>query len=159
MRDIREDLMERLFRVKGRYCEEMVQFQQRVDELHREHKRVINECERERLALEQMIAIEDSRTSPDLISRPRTLVPLIDFLIATIDAYGPIDKDELRNAASQAGYFSENNGRTFHTTLLNLTKHGRVAHLADGTFVAPDKIGFQLFGMDKSDEAERQRMM
>jgi hypothetical protein len=51
MRDIREDLRERLAVIEGRYADAMVTFQQEVETLHKQHQETIIALERERAAI------------------------------------------------------------------------------------------------------------
>jgi hypothetical protein len=153
VRDIRNDLRERLSALSGRYADQMHEYEAQREALDSHHRRVIEAVERERLAVQQLLEIEERREgSPTLEIEPlRRRVALADFLIAKICAHGPIDKDALRSEAIAAGY--ENDGRTFHATLMNVEKHAKVRKTPDGRYVGPEQTT-GLFGMgDQQQEA------
>jgi hypothetical protein len=163
MRDIRHDLRERLAALNGRYVDEMVQYDQKREALEEGHRTAITTLERERLAVEQLLAIEEERQgiAPAAAEARKTarLVPLADFLIAKAYTHGPIDKDQLREEANLAGYFAEGNGRTFHATLMNVTKCGRLVHRPDGRYAVPDGPAATLDAVDQTMEGEMQTLM
>jgi hypothetical protein len=148
MRDIRTDLKERLAAVAGRYADAMVEYDRQREALEEAHSKTIAALDRERAALEQMLAIEEGRTGAAPLTEARRaarLVPLADFMVTKVHAHGPLDKDQLRAEANLAGYFSEADGRTFHTTLMNITKCGRLIRLPDGRYAFPDRQPETLF--------------
>lgn len=146
MRDIRQDLAERLAEIAGRYHEVMSAYDEEREALDRKRATDIAALDRERDAVRQLLAIEQRREGiPPIAVDARSLVPLTDFLMAKVQAYGPIDKEALRQEARTAGYFDEGNGRAFHTTLLNITKHGKLIQLPDGKYRSPHADGRGLF--------------
>jgi hypothetical protein len=151
MRDIRNDLRERIAAVSSRYAEAMGDYEQQRDALEGGHRKLIAELDRERAALQQMLTIEEQRDGLPTTGtkRPARLVSLADFMVTKIHAHGPLDKDQLRAEADLAGYFSdgEGDGRTFHTTLMNITKGGRLIRLPDGRYAFPERKAGALFGM------------
>jgi hypothetical protein len=158
MRDIRADLRERLAAVAGRYADEMAEFDRQMDALQARHRERITALERERATLEQLLSIEDRRSGADnqpvlQETRPR-LVPLADFLVTKAHAHGPLTKEDLRTEASLAGYFRDGNGRTFHTTLMNITRHRRLIQLPDGRYSFPQHTGALLFGVTQPETEE-----
>jgi hypothetical protein len=152
-RDIRPDLQERLASVAVRYADEMVRYDREREALDQGHKETIEALERERKTLQQLLAIEDGHHNvmPDGIKRTARLVRLDDFLVGRVRASGPMDKDQLRAEADLAGYFVEGNGRTFHTTLMNIVGH-RLIRQPDGRYALPDNQPGTLFGMGNSTE-------
>jgi hypothetical protein len=151
MRDIRYDLRERLASISGRYADELSKYDEKREALERLHRETIAALERERMAIEQLLAIEEERqgippTSAEARKTAR-LVPLADFLITKVYTHGPIEKDQLREEVNLAGYFAEGNGRTFHTTLMNVTKCRRLIRLPDGRYACPHRDSVALFGV------------
>lgn len=160
MRDIRNDLRERLASIDARYADEMARYDEQRLLLELSHKQAITDLERERAAVQQMLSFEDRRegNQPDTTEQAAAqLVPLVDFLITKLHTHGPLDKDELKAEASAAGYFAEGNGRTLHTTLMNITKNGRIARLSDGRYAFPSPSSGPLFGMDAEPEEGEMR--
>lgn len=153
MRDIRNDLRERLAAIDGRQCDEMIQYQDERERLDAAHQNSIALLERERAAVKQLLEIEERRelslSSRQNNERSPPAIPLMDFLVAKVQSFGPFGKDELRAAATEAGYLDEATGRTFHVTLMNITKGGRLRQLPDGRYAMPD-TALSLFGLGES---------
>jgi hypothetical protein len=142
MRDIRTDLRDRLAAVMGRILDEHDQYVRAQEKLEFDHNQEQQALERERRALEALLAIEQERDGalPLNIPIPRPVLPLGEFLTTKLHAHGAMDKDELRAQAEAAGYFNDvTNGRTFHTTLLNFVKHGKIIQLTDGKYAYPTR--------------------
>lgn len=140
MRDIRPDLRERLAENAARRSEEIAEFKRKYDALERPHKGALDALGRERAALEQLLEAENERHGIPRLTRAQklaVLVPLADFLVTKVEAHGPMQKDELRAEARLAGYFADGSGRTFHITLMNVTKRGRIVRLPNGQYAAP----------------------
>src|ERR1700730_10816095 len=151
MRDIRKDLRERLASAIGRYAEEITEYNRKLTDLEKSHQETLTALARERDALEQLLAIEDARAgigAPTLAQKLAPLVLLSDFLVAKVQAHGPIEKDDLRAEASLAGYLADGNGRAFHITLMNIAKCGRFLHLPDGRYGFPEHCPTTLLGSD-----------
>jgi hypothetical protein len=142
MRDIRTDLRDRLMAVMGRISDEHDQYLRAQEKLECEHRQEQQMLERERRALEALLAIEPERDGvlPQNLPPPRPVLPLGEFLTTKLHAHGAMDKDELRVQAEDAGYFNDvTNGRTFHTTLMNFVKHGKIIQLPDGRYAYPTR--------------------
>lgn len=159
MRDIRNDLRERLAAIASRYAEASHLYADEIEALEAKRDGELADLARERAAAEQMLAFEERRaaTMPgEPIQTPTAkLVPLADFLVTKAHTAGPLGKDDLRQEAGAAGYFADGDGRTFHTTLLNVVRHGKVRKLADGRYTSPLPQGNTLFGMgDQPQEAQ-----
>jgi hypothetical protein len=151
MRDIRNDLRERLASVAARYSDEITEYNRNLTILEQSHKETLTALARERAALEQLMALEDERAgipAPTRAQRLAALVPLGDFLVTKVQAHGPMEKEQLRAEASLAGYVAAGNGRAFHITLINVTKCGRLVHLPDGRYAYPERHAVTLFGSD-----------
>jgi hypothetical protein len=139
MRDIRADLMDRLGAVMGRTADQHERYMRALEALEADHKKEIEDLDRERKALEALLAIEQQRDGvlPDRPA-PRPILPLGEFLTTKVHAHGPLEKEELRLEAETAGYLNDVvNGRTFHTTLMNIVKHGKIVQLQDGRYAYP----------------------
>jgi hypothetical protein len=161
MRDIRDDLSERLRFLNARYADAVGAFMERMDELRRKHKAEIDAIVREREAVEALFSIEQGRLGDDPASqaKARRLMPLSDFLITTLCARGPMDKDALRAEVAAVGYFTDGaNGRTFHTTLMNLVKHGKL-YPSGNTYAAPAVPTFPLFQGTPVDDGDSRPLM
>lgn len=148
MRDIRTDLRDRLAAVMGRTVDEHDRYIRAQDVLQAQHKQEIESLERERKALEALLAIEQERDGTLPLEAPvaRPVLPLGEFLTTKVHAHGPMEKDELRSEAEMAGYLNDIvNGRTFHTTLMNVVKYGKIIQLPDGKYAYPQRLHTQLF--------------
>lgn len=63
--------------------------------------------------------------------------PLQDFIVETLNQ-GPKNKEQLRESAKKAGYFTDNDssaGRIIHATVVNLMRSGRIQEGQDGTYI------------------------
>jgi hypothetical protein len=154
MRDIRSDLRERLAAVHGRYADEMANYTEKREELEKAHREAINSFERERAAIEQMLAVEDQRSgiAPAVSEARKTarLVRLEDFLVNKVAAHGDLSKDELRAEAELAGYFEEGDGRKFHLTLMNITNAGKLVRSLGGRYSYPHRDALNHFQNDQT---------
>ena len=159
MRDIRNDLRERLASVLARYSDEITDYSRKCEALEAGHKKTLTALAAERTALEQLLAVEDERrgiSMPTLAQKIATLVPLKDFLVTKVQAHGPMEKDQLRAEAKLAGYLADGSGRTFHITLMNVTKRGPLMQLPDGRYAALNR---ERAMFDQSQEGEMQALM
>lgn len=140
MRDIRPDLRLRHAAVMGRIADEQADYQRALEVLEANHREQLATLERERKAVEALLIIEEQRDGlPQLERAPtRPPLPLGEFLATKVHAHGPMDKEELRAEAHVAGYFNDTiNGRSFHTTLMNIVKHGKIVQTQDGKYAYP----------------------
>jgi GAF domain-containing protein len=142
LRDIRNDLRERLAALDGAELDQMMTYQAERERLDAAHNNALRSIAAERAALKQLLSIEDHRASalPPFTARSAPTIPLGDFLIAKVRACGALEKEELRAAAEEAGY---RDGRAFHTTLMNITKGGKLQQYSDGRY-APTAL--DIFG-------------
>jgi hypothetical protein len=140
MRDIRPDLRLRHAAVMGRIADEQADYQRTIEALEANHQEQMAVLERERKAVEALLVIEEQRDGlPQLERAPsRPPLPLGEFIATMVYAHGPMDKEELRAEAHVAGYFNDTiNGRSFHTTLMNIVKHGKIMQTPDGKYAYP----------------------
>ncbi|WP_457796064.1 hypothetical protein [Methylocystis sp. S23] len=150
MRDIRNDLRERLAALDGAELDQMMSYQAERERLDSAHNSALRSIAAERAALKQLLSIEDHRASalPLFTARSAPTIPLGDFLVAKVRTCGALEKEELRAAAEEAGY---RDGRAFHTTLMNITKGGRLQQYPDGRY-APS--AYEVFGPPITDGGE-----
>jgi len=157
VRDIRNDLVERLAAVDARQRDTEAEFAERLDSLHRERGETIAAIVRERGALREMLELESrregapaERAGAPFLAR---LLPFSDFIVTKVHTLGPMDKEQLRAEAEAAGY--SEGGRTLHTTLLNAVRHGKLWQLPDGRYeFAVRSPEGPLFGLGQSEEAD-----
>ncbi len=126
MRDIREDLKERI----------------RVEHARREpHQEALKQIDDNIAGLERLLATEESRSNGNgsvAAILPRPAGNLTDYLTKMLKK-APRTLDEMRDAAVAAGYFEgakESPGRAIHGKLLNPIRAGRVIKDAEGKYHA-----------------------
>jgi hypothetical protein len=148
MRDILDDLKERLRGVLARYADEVASYTEARSALEANHQMAIGSLSAEQAALERLIQVELARTGGQLSEPvlPKPKFSLLDFLLTKVHADGPIEKEQLRRHAELAGYFADGDagGRKVHTTLLNLVSAGRLQRLPDGKYAFPDRRSLRL---------------
>jgi hypothetical protein len=161
IRDIRDDLIDRLNSLDARHMQAMMAFAQRYEEMQREHRKEVEAIGREREAIKAMLALEDDRLGEGRgASRAaeRSLMPLGEFIITTLCARGPMEREDIKIEANAAGYFGNGaNGRTFNTTLMNLVKHGKL--LSHGTVYSARGVpSYPLFQSESVADGDRPLM-
>jgi len=144
MRDILEDLSERLRSVAARYADEIADYSEARNALEAKHKETIAALNAEQHALEQLIRLESARSgqaAPAALPPARPKLALLDFLLTKAHADGPLTKEELRRHAELAGYFGDEGtgGRKLHATLMNLVSARRLHRLPDGRYAFPER--------------------
>ena len=143
MRDIVEDLEERLRSVLARYAAEEADYTEARLALEAKHREAISSLNAEQNALEQLLRSELARTGctmmQPVLSKPK--LSLLDFLLTKLHADGPMSKEEIRRHAQLAGYFADDDrgGRKVHATLMNLLSAGRLHRLPDGRYSFPER--------------------
>jgi hypothetical protein len=144
LRDIRNDLRERLARLDGAQGDVIATYEEERQRIDDARRKAIEKIESERAAIKKLLEIEEARASalPSFTSRSEPTVPLADFLLVKVRTSGRISKDELRAAAEEAGYMDK---RAFHTTLMNITNGRRLHQNADGSYVLPPMGSGALF--------------
>ncbi len=162
MRDIRDDLHERLNALDARYAETMRDYQDRCEALNSEYKTALEDITRERDALAALLAVENRKAPGGEKSeqKPRVTASLSDFLIAVAAAHGAIKKDQLRAEADAAGYPEAKNGRAFHFVLMNITKAHKLHQLPDGRYAHPNPPALsELYAPPKTEEGTMPTLM
>ena len=149
MRDIRNDLRERLAAVIAQLVDVRTEYDHDRNDLERRFNEQFTALSNERSSLEIILASESRRQGedPEFHQKPkdRSLkLPLADFLIYQLKERGPSSKDDLRSAAENHQYFSdgESSGRPIHATLMNLVGSGRVQKTLDGIYTCDHLNGF-----------------
>lgn len=146
MRDIRDDLRERLKAADARLDDEKERYSAERNRVEAEHARNVEAIHEQRRALITILNAENEATGspaePEFQARNMRL-PLKDHFITYVHTYGPQTKDDLKDAATRAGYFDEDSsgGRTAHAILMNLTTSGKLIRLPDGRYAAPNYSG------------------
>jgi hypothetical protein len=122
MRDIRQDLKERLGILEARRSE-----------LHSELK----EMDEESATVIRLLDIEDRRFPPEQLGQtePEPTVALAEFIFTELGKR-PLGKDEMRPVAERGGYFkdTESPGRVLHLTLVNMERANRIRVREDGKY-------------------------
>lgn len=143
MRDIRDDLIERLEATNAEMASARTKFDADRRELEqRFHEQYSALGERQR-ALGVLLDAEGG--APDRLAAPRDLrLPLQDYIINGMHSAGSMSKDEVKDMVERAGYGDGDGvGRMVHTTLLNAVKSGKILAQSDGRFAA---AGFGIAG-------------
>lgn len=145
MRDIRPDLKERLSELDARMSSLVAEYNRRKNEIDKEFAAREADLNEERHATGALLQIEQRRHGEASAPTSSNLtMGLADFLVREPTLKGPMYKEDLRTAATLAGYFpeGETGGRAVHTTLLNLVRSGRLAELYDGRYAPPASFTF-----------------
>jgi hypothetical protein len=158
MRDIRDDLHERLRMLDGAYADEMARFQEESTNALMRHRHKLGELERARDVIKRLLEFEDrcANTEQNISTQETTpsRIPLMEFLILKIEEEGPLSKLDLHGEAKIAGYFQEIDGRTFHTTLMNMVRANRVRVDADRCY-APVIKAPGMFDNDRESDMQK----
>lgn len=150
-RDIRGDLRARIKSLEETSEREQAEFIKKQEEATAEHRKSMDAIKGALAGYRRMLELEESlaehnmldtenKMGPSLaevkIPVPASRIPLYEFFIAELKEKGPLSKDELREAAQRAGYFSagDGGGRATHATLANITRSKRVVVGDDGKF-------------------------
>lgn len=155
MRDIRDDLRERLAAIQAASNAAIEEHENRALALQADYRQKADALERERQAVLQMLKFEEARAKPaeQGVNRPPAM-PLAEFIITKIHANGTMTKEQIRAEVDHAGYLEgEATGRTFHLTLMNISgTGGRICRLTDGRYTVPSKVPQEtLFGSTKGE--------
>ena len=142
MRDIRNDIKERLDEATARRTKIVAEFEQQQQALVMRRTSALSGLEREIATLQNLFDIESRRMGPTVtgpgVPAHQPTLPLADFIVNTTIQTGPRTKDELRALAERAGYFPEGiGGRTIHATTMNLLRANKLAEDEHGRFAPP----------------------
>ena len=163
MRDIRDDLRDRIAGVEGRYAELNAKYDEQRQRLQEQFRSELALLDQEKDALTKLIMIESERVGqpapPPQAAKYK--LPLADFFITKIHAIGPLSKEELREHADLAGYFEGKDGvgRIVHTTLMNVTSAGKLKKLPDDRYAFPQADGPSLFAAHEPEDGAMQTVM
>lgn len=123
MRDLRDDLRERLGLLSERRQKAKAQYDGEIRAIDTEEG-----------PLKALLALEERRLGgPEHETKGMGSLP--DFFAKMMEN-GPATKDELREAADILGFFTDAGaaGRVTHATLVNMVRGGRIRELAEGKF-------------------------
>jgi hypothetical protein len=156
MRDIRNDLRERLAAV----CEQIADVRGEYDHDRNDLERRFNErlmaLSAEMSSLKTILESEARRQGDEPVSFPKAKAPILraplaDFLVYILKEREPLSKDDLRAMAENHQYFPDgtSSGRPVHATLMNLVRSGRVQETSDGLYTCGYANGIELPIFDK----------
>lgn len=138
LRDIRDDLKERL-RIALKEAEAIsAEFEKEAKALQERYRLSLAAAERDQELLAQLLENENRRlgvTAQEAAPTAPTM-PLDDFFVQQVQTKSPRSKDDLKEAAIKAGYFPDvtTAGRATHTTLLNITRANRIRNLGNDNY-------------------------
>ena len=136
LRNIIPDLEERLTLAEQEEAEIEVEY----ENARKEYEARLEKARKWRDDVAAMLSAERQRQG---IAGPLVHVsePLGDFFIDVLKKAGPQNKDELRDLAANAGYFSPEGGRReTHIILSNFKRGGRLVQLLDGRYSLPTGV-------------------
>jgi hypothetical protein len=150
VRDIRDELRERLRIVELREAEEQERYSLARRELDSAHASTVATLHEQRKALLTIIDAENENgglPATPARSLPVMRLPLMDYFMTIIGTSGPQTKEGLKDAARRAGYFDDaaSAGRITHATVINMVSAGKVIRRADDRFGLSEDFSPQLF--------------
>lgn len=127
MRDIRDDLNERLSAAR----EEHSELAEQIRSAQAKQAVVAKKIQ----AYLDVLQVEDATAVAPVKAQPAE--DMTEFLLTLLNG-NPLDKDAIRSAAEANGTFNEvgSLGRSLHATLYNLERTNRISRLKDGRYVA-----------------------
>ncbi len=145
MRDIRDDLRERLKILDVRLAEETERYSAVRRELEADHMHKLEVIKAQSDAIITLLNAENESNGfpiEPVQSLPGMRLPLKDYFLTLTYTRGPLTKDDLRDAANRAGYFDDDAsaGRVTHATIMNLVSSGRLVRLSDGGYAKPESL-------------------
>jgi hypothetical protein len=139
MRDIRNDLQERVRLIEDQISNSYAQFEKMIEQLQSEREARVSELKAELSALGKLMEVEHRRMANVLpLQGPAaTEVSLADFILQRLSENGPMSKDGLVDLTLKERLFDdgESADRAVHTTLVNIIRSEHLRQLHDGTFV------------------------
>lgn len=163
MRDIREDLRDRLAAAQAALNAANDEHDNQMIALQADFRRKVSVIERERQAVLELLKIEEARCLPpgdqsEQRNVRHPMLPLTEFIITKLHANGPMTKDEIKAEVERAGYLDgEVTGRTFHLTLMNISgTGGRISRLPDQRYAATSSFEATLFASAQAGESAMQ---
>jgi hypothetical protein len=139
MRDIRNDLQERVRLIEDQISSSYAQFEKMIEQLQSEREARVSELRAELSALGKLMEVEHRRMANVLpLQAPAaTEVSLADFILQRLSENGPMSKDGLVDLTLKERLFDdgESADRAVHTTLVNIIRSEHLRQLHDGTFV------------------------
>jgi hypothetical protein len=135
MRDIRDDLRERVKAMDEIIARQQADYEKERDEAEKAFKIKIERLRHALMNYKRMLDLEESiakmQTKADdgggEAKFPKPKLALADYLCATLADRGAMSKDDLLSTARGAGYYAEGEGgRALHATMVNLVRGNRV---------------------------------
>lgn len=141
MRDIQSDLRERLELAESERANVAAAYEAERQSLEGKYKPKLASAEAEITAIKSLLDIEARRAGSHAPFALPTL-PIKDFLVKAVRDNGPLAKEQLRDLATEAGYFhtDESPGRVTHGVVLSLTRSRQLIKNEDGTFHLPPEV-------------------
>jgi hypothetical protein len=157
MRDIRDDLEDRVKLLRELINAAQAQFERHLEQIKREHDGRLGGLKADLDAVTLLLGVEDRRLGsapPAPKAQPQSRQPqsppvpprqaqprprLADFLIRKLGDGRAMSRDELCQLAMKEGYFagSDSAEPALSEALTQILKAGFIRHLPDGKFAAP----------------------
>jgi hypothetical protein len=148
LRDISQDLKERLSMIEEQAKAENNNFEQQFKKLEDSHNAKMAELRMQWEGINAALQAEFRRlgVNADSPSPPKPALSLDDFFVQLVEKFGTAGKENLRAEAANAGYFppGDKGGRTTHATLMNIVRAGRIREISSEVYApAHDPGEFQ----------------
>lgn len=144
-----QDLRLKLAKLTGEYADVMsaydsaravldASYQKSLAQLNKFHTEKMGRINEDRkTVLGELLALKLPHDAVDdlFLFRNRQNVSLADTIYSTIYEHGPISKADIRVKIEAGGQIEIGSGRTFHLTLMNVAKSGKIKVLPDGNYV------------------------
>lgn len=149
-RDIRDDLRTRVKKLEAMLEATQAKFVAAQEKALAEHKRETDAFKAAIAGYRRMLDLEETFAKNDVldpqnkigprpegvkIAVPQLQLPLADFICAELSERPSTNKEGLREAAEQAGYFTAGGGgRAIHATVINLLRTKRISVDINGKY-------------------------
>ena len=140
MRDIRNDLLERVDLMEGRIKAAHAKCEDKIKQLQSERDATVADLKSSIAMLAKLLEFEQQETGNIPPVAPKSpQLSLADFFERKLIESGPLSKDDLCNMAMKEGYFpdAESARQTVDGTLMNIVREKRICPLPDGTYALP----------------------
>jgi hypothetical protein len=140
MRDIRNDLLERVDLMEGRIKAAHAKCEDKIKQLQSERDATVADLKSSIAMLAKLLEFEQQETGNVPPVAPKSpQLSLADFFERKLIESGPLSKDDLCNMAMKEGYFpdAESARQTVDGTLMNIVREKRICPLPDGTYALP----------------------
>jgi len=145
MRDITNDLKERLSAVEEQGKAENLRYERDRKALDEQHNTRLADLKAEWETINRLLVAEQRRlgVSPETPAQPKPKMSLDDFFVQVAEKFGTASKQNLREEAEHAGYFVDGgpNGRRTHATIMNIVRSGRLREIEPDVYAPGHKHG------------------